>query len=285
MRTAKALAALLAAGGALAWAAAPGTAQDYRSDMPAVLDGGQGRTQQDAAGAERPDAAAIRAAFGEAYARQDRPRLAVYWNRTFSERLRQWVAARRLRIDRAAEGRRGDDELEARSDTTVAVQRNRGQARQRATGLDRLAEARFEAGFSGPFLDSAVRLVDRATIMRVTDSNLARGPGAERPDDARLVETEALKGFADYVLEITVLPDAAGPEAPAVRVRAKRIPDGVIVADIVTRGRPPTEDPETTWVAGEAGYEKMASGKTLRAGALGRHVALQAMDALARRWQ
>jgi hypothetical protein len=272
--------------------AAPTAAQEYRENMPEVwgpsADEAAPEPDESRAG---PDAGAIAREFRRAYAAADAPRLAVYWNRSFSARLSQWVAQGRLRVSqtgsaaadiRTPEGRHSADVRTERAGT-AALERNAGQDRRRA-GMGTLADAEFEAGFTDPMLDAGAQLVDRATIMRVTDSTTGRGAGTQRLDDVQLVETEALKEFADYVVEVTMLPDAAAPGDKAFRVQVKRIPDGLIVANLVTRGRRPAGPPDATWRATSGGYEKEVVTPTVSAAEIGRHVALETMSALAARW-
>ena len=275
----------------LALGAGPAVAQEYRTGLPRVLDSGPGEAGPEADSG--PGSAAIRAEFARAYAKAGSPRLAVYWNRPFSDRLSQWVALGRLRIDQRAsaagtfqgsDGRMGRMQMESDESAAIVLEGNAGQD-SRDRRLDPLAAAEFEAGFSRPMLAGGAELVDRATIMRITDSNIGRGPGQERLDDAQLVETEALKSFADLLVQITMLDDADAPLDTAFRVRVTRMTDGVIVADMVTRGREDLESQQRGWKATAGGYVEDGRTKSVRVAALGRYVALETMQALAARWR
>lgn len=266
-------------------------AQEYRTDLPRVLDGaGRDARPSDQRG---PGEAAIRADFARAYANAGAPRMAIYWNRPFSDRLSEWVAVGRLRIERRAsgagtfqgsDGRQGRLQMESTESGAVVLEGNVGQD-ERDRRLDPLAAAEFEAGFSRPMLASGAELVDRATIMRITDSNIGRAAGQERLDDAQLIETEALKSFADLLVQITMLEDADAPLDTAFRVRVTRVTDGVIVADMVTRGRDELESRQRAWKATSGGYVEDGRTKSVRVAALGRFVALETMQALAARWR
>jgi hypothetical protein len=263
---------------------------EYRTGLPPVLNE---REETRGPEADGPGAAAVRADFRRAYAAAGQPRLAIYWNRPFSDRLSQWVALGRLRIDQTAsgagsfqgsDGRMGRMRMESAESGAIVLEGNAGQDR-RDRRLDPLAAAEFEAGFSRPLLDSGAELVDRATIMRVTDSNIGRGEGQERLGDAQLVETEALKSFADLLVRITMLDDADAPLDTAFRVKVIRIPDGSIVADQVVRGRKELETRQRSWRTGPQGYIEDERTRSVRVAALGRHVALETMEALAARWR
>jgi hypothetical protein len=175
-------------------------------------------------------------------------------------------------------------QMEANESAAIVLEGNAGQD-GRDRRLDPLAAAEFEAGFSRPLLSSGADLVDRAAIMRITDSNIGRGAGQERLDDAQLVETEALKSFADLLVQITMLDDADAPLDTAFRVQVTRMADGVIVADMVTRGRKELESQQRAWKATAGGYVEDEGTKSVRVAALGRFVALETMQALAQRWR
>lgn len=284
---------LVAAAALALLAATPATAQQYRENMPEVW--GPSADDEPARVEERrvgPSAAQIARDFRGAYNRAGTPRMAVFWNRSFSARLSQWVAQGRLKVTRtgsaAVDVQTPDSSssgtLRTERSGTASYERNVGQDGRR-TGMGALADAEFEYGFTDPMLGAGAQLIDRSTIMRVTDSTAGRAAGNTRLDDAQLVETEALKEFADYVVEITMLPDASAPGDKAFRVQVKRIPDGLIVANLVTRGQRPAGGPKVTWRATSGGYEKQVVEQTVSAQELGRHVALETMQALAARWR
>jgi len=264
-----------------------GHAAEYRDNMPEVLGQDEAVDRQQLT----PPPAQVRRAFANAYQAQGGPRIAVFWNRTFSDRLSQWVAEGRLLLTRegqAAVDLRSDAErdlqgtVEGDQTATAAVQRN---VRDGGGGdrLPALAAAEFETAFAAPMLQAGVQLVDRAAIMRMTDSDLARSAGRSRMADAQRVEAEALKGFADYLAEIVLLPDTRAPVGRSVRITVKRIPDGVLVADVVAV--PQADTAKTTWVAGPDGYVKVGADDPASASALGRTAALQTMQALTDAWR
>jgi hypothetical protein len=259
-------------------------AAEYRQNLPEVLgNGGDQARDEIQSAAAGPSAAEISRAFRTAYAQAGRPRLAMFWNRELTARLSQWAARGRLLIAREARVDSTEVTGEADSATSLSWQRNQGQGRS-GRSMGALADAEFEAGFTAPMLDAGARLVDRATIMRVRESDTRGDAGHDRASDAQIVETEALKGFADYVAEITMLPDAEAPGDRAFRVRVKRIPDGLIAASLVARGTQTAEAGRSRWVATSNGYEKVDDARLVSAENLGRAVALATMQALSRTW-
>jgi hypothetical protein len=264
-------------------------AAEYRENMPEVLGDGDGRAWDEVERAPAgPSAAEIAGAFRAAYTQAGQPRLAVFWNRELTAQLSQWAASGRLLLARATrpdaqrnDGRGGN--ADGDGSASLSWQRNQGQQRS-GSSMGALADAEFEAGFTAPMLNAGARLVDRATIMRVTESNTRRGAGHDRASDAQIVETEALKGFADYVAEITMLPDADAPGDRAFRVRVKRIPDGLIAASLIARGERSAAADRARWVATSGGYKKVTGAHVVSAEELGRAVALETMQALSRAW-
>jgi hypothetical protein len=259
-------------------------AQEYRSNMPEVL--GQEETRVQPVEPAR-DVSAVTRSFREAYARQGRPRIAVFWNRHFSDRLSQWVTAGRALVTRewdagiAVDDSYGSRSAEISSEEASAAYVQRNAPESRRPGMGALADAEFETGFSGPMLSAAVKLIDRATIMRVTESNLGRRRGDDRVPDAQVIETEALKDFADYIAEVTMLPDADAPREQAFRIVVKSIPEGRIVASMLARGPEPVGDPG--WEATSGGYQR-AEAPAPSVSAIGTKVAYDMMDALSRVW-
>lgn len=266
--------------------AAPVLAADYREGLPEVLGGDEPVEREELA----PPEGQVRADFARAYAEEGEPRIAVFWNRAFSDRLSQWAAEGRLLVTREGQAgievrgdRRGDTRGRIRGDesATLSYQRNRPE-RAQGRDLSPLAAAEFESAFARPMLEAGVALVDRAAIMRFTDSNLTRQAGQDSMPDAQRIETEALKGFADYVAEVTMMADQRATTGRTVRIVVKRIPDGVLVADVLATARSPGGK---RWVAGPDGYVEVGADDPMSASDLGRTAALRTMEALARAWE
>ena len=262
-----------------------GLAQTYRDNMPAVLSPADEAPSADETALERAD---ILSDFAAAYRKQNEPKLAVFWNRVFSDRLSQWIASERLivteKLSAKAEvlERREPRSLEIEASGASAGYRQVSAPEARRPGLGTLADAEFEGGVHEPLLEAGVVLIDRAAIMRLTEANMGRRAGAERVPDAQVIETEALKGYADYIAEIVMLPDAEAPHDQAFRVVVKHVASGRVVANFVTRG----EEPSTSggWRAGPHGYVREAE-TPLGAGDVGRKLAYDMMSALHRAWR
>ena len=284
MKSARAGLALAAAVAVFLWCGA-GLAETYRKNLPEVLSPSKDTKSADETALERAD---ILSDFVVAYRKQNEPKLAVFWNRVFSDRLSQWIASERLIVTEKLSGkaevleRREPRSLEFEASGASAGYRQVSAPEARRPGLGSLADAEFEGGVHEPLLDAGVVLIDRATIMRLTEANMGRRAGADRVPDAQAVETEALKGYADYIAEITMLPDAEAPYDKAFRVVVKQVTSGRVVANFVTRG----EEPSTSsgWRAGPQGYVREAE-TPLGTGDVGRKLAYDMMSALQRAWR
>lgn len=284
MKNARPATALAAALLAVLWCGA-GLAETYRENLPKVLSPSDDTPSADEAALDRAD---ILSDFAAAYRKQNEPKLAVFWNRVFSDRLSQWIAGERLiatdKLDLQAEVSEGGEsrslEIEAGSASAGYLQISAPEARR--PGLGALADAEFEGGVIEPLLEAGVVVIDRATIMRLTEANTRRREGSGRVPDAQAVETEALKGYADYIAEIAMLADAEAPYDTAFRVVVKHVMSGRIVANFVTRG----EESGTAdgWRAGPQGYIREAD-SPLGTGDVGRKLAYDMMSALERVWR
>lgn len=262
----------------------PAQAQTYRQNMPEVL------APDDAAESDEIsfDEAEILERFIAAYGKQGRPRIAVFWNRGFSDRLSQWIASGRLLASQEIgaaiaieeQGEQRTAEITGQETKTSYRQTNLPEARR--PGMGALADAELESGFHRPLLDAGALLVDRAAIMRLSESNIGRKQGSNRVPDAQVIETEALKGYTDYLAEIIMLPDASAPHEKAFRVVVKSVLTGRIVANFVTRGEEP--DVALGWRATAGGYVRETE-SPLSVKVIGSKLAFETMAALARAWR
>lgn len=203
----------------------------YRSGQPRVIQPAPKETVQ-------IDAAPIIDRFAVAYAAQNRPRLAIFYNREFSDRLSQWFGVSRVALTEKRDARlsgelektEGKVDLKGSSTGTVGVGRQDRLTDPRRRGLDGVAGWRFENAFSKPFLEAGVRLIDRAAVMRLTAA------GSTEAHDVQQIETAALTGYADILVEILFeefRSDDKGERTTIFRVTAKNVKTGEIVTQIL----------------------------------------------------
>lgn len=184
-------------------------------------------------------------AFGSVYAERGRPKMALFANRVLSDSVLEWTVQHGVTFD--AEGLPHDYKVSSRNELGGAQQ-----------NLQVAWMWSFEDGFTGAMGEAGAQLVDRATVMRLVAAN-DRGTGeSERPLSVRQVELDALRQYAEVLVELLVEPD--DEVGFIMRARAIEVPSGVLLATANTIGMRPPETPLPTLHAdalraGPNGYE------------------------------
>jgi hypothetical protein len=240
-------------------ASAPALAQ-YRQGEPPVL-------QPPPRPAPFDDRPALEA-FSKAYANAGSPRIVVFWNRTFSDelgdaRVKQETVSIKggsdsITSEDVSSGPGSSSKLTERKsnygrDTTFRSGEYVANREQRA-GPNEKAIWIVEAEFTNQLGRAGVNLVDRAAIMRTTHL----GQGSARGNDSRLVETAALEGKADLLMEILLAADAGAPSGWMYRITVKSVKTGVQLVNFVTVGNPPPRGGGGGYVATDRGFEHQA---------------------------
>ena len=296
LRWLAALASAAFAASALSCAAAEGVGESlYRKGTPPVLKPA-GDADADACRTEVP-AAAARDAFRRAYRRADSPRLAVFWNRVFDDRLREMEMESRLVIEGKRDvriGKAGETSTERdRSGWTVSIETRRDGARP--SPLSEVAGFKFQTGFLDPLIESGAAVVDRTTVMRLTaarrtlssDGTEASGPAIA---DRQLVETAALMEHADLLIQIALSPSDESPTGAFFHVSVVDVETGRIVAsffddatgDHLRAKSASPADVKKKWAAAPGGYVRVEESRSVDLERTGCVLAAQAMDALTR---
>lgn len=249
------------------WAAIPAVRAAEAAETPWVLD----RNSNSALVASAATQGAVDR-FAEAYAKANRPRIAIFWNRELSDRLgsagrevlrMQGQAARDGSHFSLSASRGNETEREASRRTTLS---------ERDTWL-------VETEFVQRLLDAGAVVLDRAAILRLTGANAT---GAE---NLQAVETAALVGKADLLLEILLTPDPNAPLGWGFRSNCKEVKTGRILGTQYLTAMP-TLPPQA-----EAGYQ-VRNGRYERVApepvkvslrSVGETLAVQAMTELSRR--
>lgn len=138
-------------------------------------------------------------AFREAYNRAGKPRMVVFVNRDFSDDVRDWGSDVRLK-EGYVESRVTDQGRVTGAGTAITTveTRNDGDRRPR----DEQWMWRLENAVCDPLLETGTNLIDRAMAMRLTATTAA--PDALGEVSVKQVETNALKGHADILIEVLV---------------------------------------------------------------------------------
>ena len=105
--------------------------------------------------------------FSNAYTRNGRPRLALYWNKQLSEALSDWYSdVRVVNSSQNNSSMSGDFNLNqsGNSQNTLEVQRRAQDSRRGA--VTESFEWEFQEAFLAPFLEAGATIVDRGAMMR-----------------------------------------------------------------------------------------------------------------------
>jgi len=274
---------------------------------PSLEQGLQGVYAADTMAEERDNAEAVAERFRGAYLKAQQPRMAVYLNRALSDEVREWKAAERIVVTGQLKAREAYEKTGSADGRPAILAASAGEEQEpngRKTLAGQLAaDAQYSAswqtlaedaprsavgeawswaledGFSQPLLEAGTRLVDRATILRLTAA------GQDNPTDpsgqlaVKQVEMSALKGYADLLVEILVADRYETAGEYEFKVSVKEVQSGQILAQATTlypggkkhgrqyaatsRGFVPEEDPYRT----------------------GQGLAFELMESLAMRWE
>lgn len=205
--------------------------------------------------------------FNNAYKAKGEPRIALFWNRKFDDRLSQWEATLRLNITEEVH-------------EILAPKQNR-------QGLGGEAvEFEFSAGFTQPFLLNGVKIVDRHAIMRLVERVNSNEAEVEMVADYQKIETDALVGYADYFVEIVFTPENNADLGMGFLISIKEVNSGQIVAMFRSDAIVPNKTtPKATWAASSTGYKKVYPQKTsIPADEVGEQLAVETMKELTKYW-
>jgi len=274
-------AATLSASAALAQSAASDPSL-YREGQPQVLSAPAQGPAEDAL-----NEGAVGAAFRAAYAAEGTPRLAVFWNRAFSDRLSQWTAL--SRVVRSEQSRITGTLFD--TDNSALIQGNESVQAEllnpetgRAGFETERADMAFESAYVTPLQTHGARIIDRATVMRLTQSEMRNDEGMTYRPDQQLVETDALINYTDLIAEILMVRDPEADLGAAFRVQVKDVRTGELVISFLSRGETPARaGARREWVATDQGFQPRADKAPTPEG-VARRLAFETMERLAGRW-
>lgn len=230
--------------------------------------------------------------FRAAYTRAKRPRIVIFWNREFTDEVGtkyEDYTALHSRTDNAAQGSSAsvagwgwsasagqatsssETNAEIRSGTDRVTDNRREGAYGEAVDFD------IESAFTNTLQGAGATLVDRTSIMRTT--GLAKGAGAR--SNVQGIETSAILGKADIVLEIVQLADSRKSTGVSYRVIARNVRTGRVLATLSTAAKPPVG--KMPYVAGPNGGFVRAVAPEPGPQDIGRQLAIETMSALSAR--
>ncbi len=222
--------------------------------------------------------------FHEAYRRVGSPRMTVFWNRMFSDRLSDMESEFRLVHDTVVRttGSGEGSETSRHGESSLFFEKRKDDKR---SAFSEPADFRFEADYSRPFLEAGTRLIDRNAIMRLTH---ARGVADKEPvrgsDNRQLLETKALQGFTELVVQLLMTPSASSKIGAAVQVKVIDVASGEVKAAFFSDADF-REEATSKWVAAKGGYVRVTEGREAGGEGIGGRLALRTMSELVRVWR
>lgn len=257
--------------------AAPAIAQGpYRQGVPDVLT------------PPPPPPSRLTVAAGEfraRYARAGSPRIILFWNRVLSDEVQSQYANRVSAMTTSQSGviggRVGYSGYAAAGANVNTFDAAATRERVREGERDSMAESadwKVETAFNRAFIDNGARFVDRAVAMR----NTARGRRLGTDPNVQEIETSALVGKADLLMEVLQTPDPDSPVGYSFRAEVKDVRTGRILATVVNDGSNIRNGPGR-FVATSSGFQREAP-REISLQDIGRALAADLMGALSSRW-
>ena len=261
----------------LALVAAPAIAQGpYRTGVPDVM------TPPPAP----PSRMAVAAGeFRQRYVKAGSPRIILFWNRTLSDEVQSQYANRKSAISTSQTGviagRVGYSGVAAAGATVNTAEVSSTRERVREGSRDGMAESadwKVETAFNRAFIDNGARFVDRSVAMRTT----AQGKKIGIDPNVQDIETSALIGKADLLMEVLQTPDDDSPVGYTFRAEVKDIRTGRIIATAMIDGTRIKNGPGR-FIATSNGFQREGPGEVSLQD-MGRALAADLMGALSSRW-
>jgi len=214
--------------------------------------------------------------FQKGYDASGKPRIAVFLNRVLSDEVRDWTM---------------DEGWVFYAETT-----GKGGWRGEGYYVDPVDESgarpnpreywmwAFEDGFIEPFTETGAKLIDRATILRLTAAQEQGKQGTLRPLASKKIETDALVGYADVFIEVLISTDPSSSYGFQFKSTAKEVKTGRLLAN-VTSVSWERDAAQEEYVGTRHGYKKAErTAKPPKLQETARTLALETMSALARTW-
>jgi hypothetical protein len=211
------------------------TQAQYRSGQPPVLD----------APAAAPDdnSTSIISAFRLKYSTAKQPRIALFWNRDLSDDIarqtyeKSTTNSTKSDSETSAGGsnNKNDEKLEQANSTTiksvVTVTDNQHGA------FDPRSDALLKTTFVEAMRNGGVRFIDHSVMVRTAAAEAGGNV------DPQINEIKALQSKADWLMEITLVPDANAPLGQGFRIAVKDVSSGMLITELYTPAIPPPRGP------------------------------------------
>lgn len=230
--------------------------------------------------------------FREAYEEKGKPRMAIFLNRELSDEVREWRTDERevraykdsnLAAEREAEESSVNEKTHDRG-SSVYSQKHISLSKGRIAP-DEIWMWKFEDGFLQPLLQTGVRVVDRATIMRLAAAESGQQGSAYSPITVKKIEIDALKDKADIFVEVLVTRNRSALHGYEFKATAKEVSTGILLANATSLNWDSRSREAKRIVATSRGYEIKKDITFPTVNELSCDLALDLMSSLADIWQ
>lgn len=261
--------------------AAPAQSQ-VRRDTPPVL--------KKPAPPPLPDQREAIRAFAQENKRVKRPRFVLFWNRDFSDEVVTYyidfltqrssascTAAGLLAGCVAVSSDNGSSAANRRVADRQTLRMNQDEARK---NLGEILNWKLEGSFKNTFIRGGARLIDREMIIRTLGANVQTNAKVNTYG----LETQAMIGKADYMVEILLAPSFDSDSGLAFQVNVVGIETGETIASVYTDAMPPVRE-RVEYEATNRGFEERRVLDGLTDENVGRQLAINTMRELTGYWQ
>ena len=229
------------------------------------------------------------ARFRVAYGLKKKPRIAVFLNRQLSDEVRDWVMDSKLVL---SDGYSKTKTISGKKiEQTEVIGGISGYSQQQADSgarpsIDEQWMWAFEEGFIHPFLLSGAKMVDRATIMRLTatSSKQQQNSSNYEPIAIKRVEMDALKDYAEIFVEILISRSPSSLYGYAFKATAKEVDTGIIIANGTCLNWHTEDQRQREVVATSDGYEVVDSFINPPVEEIAANLSIDLMNALVNSW-
>jgi len=142
----------------------------------------------------------------------------------------------------------------------------------------------FEDGFLQPLTDANVKIVDRATIMRLVAADEQDKGGALAPLAVKQIEVDALRGYADIFIELLITASPKAQYGYAFKATAKDVKTGTLIANVTSVNWKYLPERERKILAGRSDYQVVVERKLPTLDDVASTLALELMSSMVRHW-
>jgi hypothetical protein len=243
---------------------------------------------RDTVAAKKDDSTGTLKKFSESYKGRKSPKMAIFFNRSLSDDVREWQVGNRTVVA-------GEGALTASSETllhyreesikgpiTVYNEQYNGVKEARDNASESYVWA-FEDGFIQPFLRAGANLVDRGTIMRLISQKADQGFKNELIETKK-AEMTALLDYADIYIELLVTRYPSAPTGYEFKAMAKEVKTGRIVGSATSLNWDAEKDRPKKVITTDKGYKVIDDPKMPKVQNVARDLAVDLMNSLMSGW-